>query len=244
MDDVSRETTPAPPAPSAAQGVFAARLPLAQRFADLLATDGVVRGLIGPRETPRLWDRHVLNSAVLAEVVPDDARVADIGSGAGLPGLVLAIARPDTHVTLIEPLLRRTTFLDEVVSLLGLTNVEVIRARAEELHGSEDLRPGFDVVTSRAVAPLDRLLGWSLPFVAPDGELLALKGDRAQDEVASSAEIARWALTEPEVVELGAAVLETPTYAVRLRWSDPGSVAWPPVRRNCRSTRSRSRGPR
>ena len=123
-DDVSRET-PAPLAPlstpETARGVFSSdRLALAERYAELLATEGVVRGLIGPREAPRLWDRHLLNSAVLAEAIPDGATVCDIGTGAGLPGLVLAIARPDLTITLVEPLLRRTTFLSEVVDELGL----------------------------------------------------------------------------------------------------------------------------
>lgn len=218
------------------------RLALAQQFAEMLATDGVVRGLIGPREADRLWDRHLLNSAVLAEAIPPDATVADLGSGAGLPGLVLAIARPDLRVTLVEPLLRRTTFLSEAVESLGLGNVVVLRARAEELHGRSDLQPGFDVVTSRAVAPLAKLLTWSLPLVSPTGQLLALKGDRARSEVAeSSQEMARWSLTAPEVITLGAAVLREPTYAVRLRWKDPGSVAWPPART---TASARRRGPR
>ncbi|MEO9322345.1 16S rRNA (guanine(527)-N(7))-methyltransferase RsmG [Nocardioides sp. C4-1] len=224
-----------------ARGVFASRIETAEAFAELLAGDGVLRGLIGPRETPRLWDRHILNSAVLANVVADGARVADIGSGAGLPGVVLAIARPDVQVTLIEPLLRRTTFLTEAADTLGLSNVRVVRARAEDLHGEESFRPGFDVVTSRAVAPLDRLLTWSLPLVAPAGEFLALKGDRASAEVGSSTELHRWSVTTPEIVELGAAVLETPTYAVRLRWSQPESVAWPPVRTVAPSPRGRAR---
>ncbi len=144
---VSRET---PPVPTSAQGVFAARLDLAERYAALLADAGVVRGLIGPREAPRLWERHLLNCAVLADALPEDADVCDLGTGAGLPGVVLAIRRPDLRVTLVEPLLRRTTFLDEVVADLGLDNVEVIRGRAEELHGRRE----FSVVTSRAVAPL------------------------------------------------------------------------------------------
>ena len=148
------------------------RLPLAERYAELLATDGVVRGLIGPREAPRLWERHLVNCALLADLVPRDSTVCDIGSGAGLPGLVLAIARPDLRVTLVEPLLRRTTFLEEVVADLGLDHVEVVRGRAESLHG----RRRFDVVTSRAVAPLGRLLDWSMPLVAPTGALVAMKG--------------------------------------------------------------------
>ena len=119
------------------------RLPLAERYAELLATEGVVRGLIGPREAPRLWERHLLNCAVLAELVPESASVADVGSGAGLPGVVLAIARPDLRVTLVEPLLRRTRFLDEVVEELGLQDqVEVVRGRAEELAGTPHVRRG------------------------------------------------------------------------------------------------------
>src|SRR5581483_9786158 len=126
------------------------------------------RGLIGPREVPRLWDRHILNCALMERLVPADSTLADISTGAGLPGLVLAIARPDVSVTLIEPLLRRTTFLTEVVATLGLENVEVVRGRADELHG----RATFDVVTSRAVAPLPRLLTWSMPLVGQEGKLL------------------------------------------------------------------------
>lgn len=146
----------------------------------MLATDGVERGLIGPREVPRLWDRHVLNCAVVVPRVPEHASVADVGSGAGLPGLVWAIARPDLHVTLIEPLLRRTVFLEEAVAALELDQVRVLRARAE------DVDETFDVVTARAVAPLERLAAWCLPLVRPGGVLLALKGRTAKEEVASS----------------------------------------------------------
>ena len=159
--DVSRETPP-----SSAAGVFSSRLPIAEQYADLLASEGVVRGLIGPREVPRLWDRHILNSAVVLPRVPHGATVADVGTGAGLPGLVWAIARPDLIVTLIEPLLRRTTFLDEAVITLGLNNVTVQRARAE------DVKHTYDVVTARAVAPLDKLGRWCLPLVREGGVLL------------------------------------------------------------------------
>lgn len=172
---VSRETPP-----SSAAGVFADRLPLAEQFVDLLTFAGVERGLIGPREVPRIWERHILNCAVVVPRVPPGATVADVGSGAGLPGLVWAIARPDLDVTLIEPLLRRTTFLEEAIDALGLDHVTVLRARAE------DVRETFDVVTARAVAPLEKLAGWCLPLVRPGGVLLALKGRTAEEEVASS----------------------------------------------------------
>jgi len=221
-DDVSRET---PSAPDVARRVFpSARLPLAERYAELLATDGVVRGLIGPREAPRLWDRHLVNCALLAELIPPDAAVCDIGSGAGLPGLVLAIARPDLRLTLVEPLLRRTTFLEEVVADVGLTSVEVVRGRADALHGQRR----FDVVTSRAVAPLERLLGWSMPLVAPEGALVAMKGSSVTEEIeAARAELERWGCTEPEVLELGADPELSTTVALRMAWADPGQVSWP-----------------
>jgi 16S rRNA (guanine527-N7)-methyltransferase len=216
-DDVSRETSTAPPAPETAQGVFGSeRLPLAERFAHLLATEGTLRGLIGPREVPRLWERHLVSCAVLGELLPSGATVCDLGSGAGLPGIVLAIARPDVRVTLVEPLLRRTSFLDEVVLELGLDTCEVRRDRAERLHG----RVAFDVVTSRAVAPLPKLLDWSVPLVAPGGAVIAMKGSRASEEVAAAAgTLRRLGCARPEVLELGAgapARLEPPTTVVRV----------------------------
>jgi 16S rRNA (guanine527-N7)-methyltransferase len=162
--------------------VFADRLELAERYVDLLSSVAIERGLIGPREVPRLWDRHLMNCAVVVPRVPMDATVADVGSGAGFPGLVWAIARPDLDVTLIEPLLRRTVFLEEAIEELGLDRVTVRRARAEEVDDT------FDVVTARAVAPLEKLAAWCLPLVRPGGVLLALKGRTAQDEVTSSAE--------------------------------------------------------
>lgn len=221
-DDVSRET---PSVPEVARRVFPSeRLPLAVQYAEILATEGVLRGLIGPREAPRLWDRHLVNCAVLAELLPADATVCDIGSGAGLPGLVVAIARPDIQITLVEPLLRRTTFLDEVTEALGLDNVEVVRGRAEVLHGQRR----FDVVTARAVAPLERLLGWSMPLVAADGALVAMKGSSAAEEI----EAARQVLVDggcgvPEVIVLGEGLLSSTTVAVRVPWADPQQVSWP-----------------
>lgn len=190
---VSRET---PPPPEAA-GAFASRLPVAEHYARILATEAVERGLIGPREVPRLWERHLLNCAVVTPRVPDGARVADVGSGAGLPGLVWAIARPDIAMTLIEPLLRRSTFLEETVAALELDNVTVLRARAE------DVSDAFDVVTARAVAPLDRLAAWCLPLVGPGGVLLALKGQSAADEVKR---------TRHAVEKLGASSIVVATY--------------------------------
>lgn len=169
----------------AAAAAFGARLDLATRFAYQLADAGVVRGLLGPREVPRLWTRHLLNCATLSGYLPADARVVDVGSGAGLPGLVLAIARADLQVDLVEPMLRRATFLQETVHLLGLQDsVRVHRGRAEEPSTRRTVG-GSDWVTARAVAPLDRLVTWCLPLLAGGGRLLALKGQSAPDEVAT-----------------------------------------------------------
>jgi len=219
---VSRET---PSTPEVARRAFpSARLGLAEQYAGLLATEGVVRGLIGPREAPRLWDRHLVNCALLGELIPAGASVCDIGSGAGLPGLVLAIARPDLTVTLVEPLLRRTTFLEEVAASLELGNVEVVRGRADALHGQRT----FDVVTSRAVAPLERLLGWSMPLVSAEGALVAMKGSSVADEIeAAGDELARWGCSQPEIRLLGEDWPVSPTVALRVAWADPTRVSWP-----------------
>jgi 16S rRNA (guanine527-N7)-methyltransferase len=197
MPVVSRETIASllPPDADGAQ---------LQAYHDLLASAGVERGLIGPREVPRLWDRHLGNSAWVVlpvpGLVPTGSEVADVGSGAGLPGLVWAIVRPDLRVTLVEPLLRRATFLGEAVAELGLDDrVSVIRDRAEHLADRS-----FDVVTARAVAPLERLLGWTLPLVRDDGRLLALKGQSAEDEIAAAARVLqRLRAGSPEVVACG-----------------------------------------
>jgi len=212
-EPVSRET---PPVPDVARGVFGSRLRLAEEYAALLAGDGVLRGLIGPREAPRLWERHLLNCAVLEQLVPPDADVCDIGSGAGLPGVVLAIVRPDLRVTLVEPLLRRTTFLDEAVERLRLSNVEVVRARAEELHGQRS----FSVVTSRAVASLDRLLDWSMPLVREGGLLLAMKGSAAASEIEAAArQLERYGAGSVSVEQCGVEVVDPPTSVVRVEAS-------------------------
>ncbi len=191
--------------PDAAAGLAA--------YVRLLATDGVVRGLIGPRETTRLWSRHVANCAVIEELVPDGVRIADVGSGAGLPGLPLALVRQDLRVVLVEPLLRRATFLGEAVAALGLTErVEVVRGRAEDQSGL-----GFDVVTARAVAPLDRLAGWTLPLVRVEGVLLALKGEGAAEEVAASQQaLERVGGGRAEVLTCGVGVVDPPTTVVRV----------------------------
>ncbi|HQR26810.1 MAG TPA: 16S rRNA (guanine(527)-N(7))-methyltransferase RsmG [Nocardioides sp.] len=225
MVDVSRET------PEAARLFFPGeRLALAERYAGLLAGDGVVRGLIGPREGARLWSRHLLNCAALAELIPPEATVCDVGSGAGLPGVVLAVARADLQVTLVEPMLRRTSFLEEVVASLGLGNVVVVRGRAESLHGSGR----FDVVTSRAVAPLPRLLEWSMPLVAPDGVLLAMKGSTAAAEILDAAPVLEaWHCAPAEVLTVAADIPEAATTVVRVAWAEPAQVGWrgaPPPR--------------
>lgn len=200
------------PCPAAARVVYGDRLPLADRLVAHLVTSGVERGLIGPREVSRIWTRHVLNCAVLSELVGPATRVVDVGSGAGLPGLAVAIARPDLEVVLIEPLERRALWLQEVVADLGL-DVVVRRARAEDV--ADDVRGG--VVTARAVAPLPRLLGWALPLVAPGGQVLAIKGRTAAAELASSAGLlVRWGITGAAVVECGAGVLEVATTVVRV----------------------------
>jgi len=218
---------------------------MAEAYAELLATEGTTRGLIGPRESARLWERHLLNCAVVTDLVPDGSRLADIGSGAGLPGVVLAIRRPDLRVTLVEPLLRRTRFLDEAVAHLGLDNVEVRRGRAEELAGSAT----FDVVTSRAVAPLPRLLGWSLPLVHAGGAVLAMKGGSAAEEVLAAApDLERWGSPPTDVVVLGTTVIDPPTTVVRVRVEASTVLGWSPqsstARRPGAARRAQQRGGR
>jgi 16S rRNA (guanine527-N7)-methyltransferase len=213
--------SPQPPAhlAVAADRLFGDRLPMAITYAEALMTDGVIRGLIGPREAPRIWDRHLLNCAAVGELIPPDASVADIGSGAGLPGIVLAVARPDLSVILVEPLARRTVFLTEVVAALGLDRVRVVRARAEDCVGRPDGPPGFpvDVVTARAVAPLDRLAAWCLPLASIGGRVLALKGESAADEAAAHADaIGRLGGSTPVVRRCGEGLLAEATTVIEI----------------------------
>jgi 16S rRNA (guanine527-N7)-methyltransferase len=198
----------------AARALFGERLDLAIQYAELLATDGVVRGLIGPREAPRVWDRHLLNCAAVGELVPPGAVVVDVGSGAGLPGLVLAIARPDLSVVLVEPMARRTAFLSEVVAALGLDqSVTVLRARAEEAAGRLPTGPA-EVVTARAVAPLDRLAAWCLPLAKVGGRLLAIKGASAAEEAATYAAAVRRLGGGPPAIRICGADLLDPATTV------------------------------
>ena len=163
-------------------------------YAQLLQGAGVERGLIGPREGERIWDRHIYNCLPLATLLPEGARLVDIGSGAGLPGVVLALARPDVSVVLVEPLERRCAFLREAIAKLSLTNVMVERKKALEYHGT------FDVVTARAVAPMDRLLAWSWHLLAPGGRILAMKGDSAAEEL-SKTSLSRYMGASGEILE-------------------------------------------
>ncbi|WP_026453172.1 16S rRNA (guanine(527)-N(7))-methyltransferase RsmG [Saccharomonospora iraqiensis] len=227
------ETTPREPGdgtpprldtPDSARAVFGDRLALAEQFVGLLSTHGVQRGLIGPRELDRLWERHVLNSAVLGEAVPEvrgtsgegaRPRVIDVGSGAGLPGVPLALARPDLDIVLLEPMARRVDWLEEVAERLGLS-VTVERGRAEEKAVRQRLGVA-EVVTARAVAPLGRLAAWCLPLVREGGTLLALKGRSAADEIERDRDAVRRAGGgEPRIVECGAGVLDTPTTVVAI----------------------------
>ena len=203
-----------PPCPAEANDVFGGALGQARQYAELLATDGVARGLIGPRETERLWDRHLLNCAVVSELLPERGLLVDIGSGAGLPGVVLALLRPSLEVILLEPLLRRSVFLEECVAELGLPNATVVRARAED-KAAAHIRA--DVATARAVAPLDRLAGWAARLLRPGGELLAIKGQSAEAEIAAARPVlARLGAQSAEVLQAGQGRVVIATTIVRV----------------------------
>jgi 16S rRNA (guanine527-N7)-methyltransferase len=203
---------PVPTAEAIAE--FGDSLAKAQRYVELLASDGVTRGLIGPRETSRLWDRHLVNCALAADLVPERGELVDIGSGAGLPGIVLAMLRPRLHVVLLEPLLRRAVFLQECVSALDLPNATVVRARAEEKAAS---RISADVATARAVAPLDRLVGWAAGLLRPGGQLLAIKGQSAEAELeAAEPVLSRLGVQSAEVLQAGRGRVISATTIVRV----------------------------
>jgi 16S rRNA (guanine527-N7)-methyltransferase len=206
--------------PDIAAAIFGERLAMAERYAELLATAGVEWGLLGPREVDRIWDRHVLNCAVVAELVEAGDRIVDIGSGAGLPGLPMAIAKPGLRVVLVESLMRRTEFLRMVVDELRL-DVDVIRGRAEDPEVRESAG-GADAVTSRAVASLDKLTRWSVPLLRQGGRLLAIKGERALEEVDEHRRVmAKLGAADARVVECGGGLLSPPTRVVVARWEKP-----------------------
>lgn len=189
------------------------RLAAMTRFAELLADTGVSHGLIGPREVPRLWDRHLLNCAVIEDAFVQDARVLDVGSGAGLPGVALAIVRPDLHLVLVEPMARRTAWLEATVGELELANVDVQRGRAQDLHG----RLTAPYVTARAVARLDKLARWTFPLLLPGGTLVAMKGSSAADELAADRPaLTRAGMVSAEVTRHGAGLVDPPTTTVDL----------------------------
>lgn len=203
----------APPMPAVARAIFGDAAPRAGQYADMLAGPAVERGLIGPNEVPRLWERHLLNSAVIAGLVPGPCSLVDLGSGAGLPGIVLALLLPDSEVTLLEPALRRATFLTECVAALELRNASVRRERAEQAAGAL----AADVVTARAVAPLDRLAALALGLLKPGGVVLAVKGAKAAAEVrAARPALRRLGVRDVEVLVAGSGKVDPAATVVRL----------------------------
>jgi 16S rRNA (guanine527-N7)-methyltransferase len=196
--------------PAAAAKIFGAGIDKARGYAAALVRDGDELGLLGPREMPKLWTRHILNSAVVAELVPAGASVADVGSGAGLPGIPMAIAQPQASFVLIEPMERRSNWLSQQVAELGLDNVRVVRARAEEVGEV------FDIVTARAVSALPKLLRMTVPLTRNGGEIIALKGSKAAEEIEESRGLMKkLKIAGFEIVLTGAQQLEEPTRVVR-----------------------------
>ena len=199
--------------PTYAAELFGDRIDLARAFTADLAQHGEERGLIGPLELERLWSRHVVNSALVAPLLVA-GRVGDVGSGAGLPGLVLAIARPDAHLVLIEPMERRTDWLTEEAERLGLDNVTVLRGRAEDVRPD----PLLDQVTARAVSALSKLVPLCAPLLRPGGELILLKGARVQEEIAAAEKAFRKArVSAPEVLVLGEGIVPEVTRVFRAK---------------------------
>jgi 16S rRNA (guanine527-N7)-methyltransferase len=224
-----------PPPPDIAEAIFGSRVELAQRYAELLADTGVDWGLLGPHEVDRIWERHLLNCGAVAELLHPGERIADIGSGAGLPGLALAIAEPELDVVLIESLLRRSEFLRMAVTELGL-DVEVLRGRAEDAAVRESAG-GRDAVVSRAVAPLDKVTRWSMALLRPDGRMLAIKGERATDELREHRRVmTALGAADARVVECGVKHLSPPTTVVVARRGKPAPI------RDARRRRSNREG--
>lgn len=215
---VGPERAPARGVGSADAGaaLFGPRLEAAHRYAELLADTGISHGLIGPHEAGRMWDRHVMNCAVLAELIEPNARVLDLGSGAGLPGIPLALARPDLEIVLLEPLERRTAWLREAVETIAVP-VRVVRGRAEE-RSIRSAWPDADIVTARAVAPLSRLAAWAMPLLRLDGRLLAIKGASAHEEATRDrGAVGRCGGSTPRVVRCGGAHVDPPTTVIVVR---------------------------
>lgn len=234
VDSRDRAVSPLP-LPEAASSMFGERLHIAERYAYLLSTAGVEWGLLGPREVDRIWERHLLNCAAVAELVEPGERIVDIGSGAGLPGLPIAIAKPGLRIVLVESLLRRTEFLRGVIDQLGL-DVEVVRGRAED---SDVVKVAgeADAVVSRAVASLDKLARWGLPLLRDGGRLLAIKGERAPEEMRESRRVlTALGAVDARVVECGVGVLSPPTTVVVARRQKRESVRNPSRRRSSRET--------
>jgi 16S rRNA (guanine527-N7)-methyltransferase len=207
-----QDDLPVQPAPPLAADIFGPVLETAERYAALLAGPAVQRGLLGPGEAARLWDRHLINCAVVAELVPSPSSLIDLGSGPGLPGIVFAMLLPEVSVTLLEPMARRVTFLQECVAELGLANAEVVRGRAEDMAGQLTA----DVVVSRAVAPMDKLAGLAMGLVKPGGLVLAIKGASAEDELSRArSELRRLGAHDVEVLKAGNGKVDPAATVVR-----------------------------